>query len=96
MKKYTPTKVDGNQRDIVLFLQAVGATVVDLHAVGKACPDLLVGWQGVNYLLEVKNPDGRNRLEEDQKGFFASWKGRAPCVVRCIQDVQYVLGIKTV
>ncbi len=46
--------VDRNQPEIVAALRAAGATVEYLHAVGGGCPDLLVGYRGANYVLEVK------------------------------------------
>jgi hypothetical protein len=51
-------------------------------------PDLLVGYQGRTYLLEVKNPDtaagakpggrrakGRGALTPSQVAWFAQWRG---------------------
>lgn len=57
-------KVDGNQPEIVKALEAAGCWVLDLSAVGKGCPDLLVHgpvhpWHLV--LLEIKNPKGRGK-----------------------------------
>ena len=44
-------KVDANQSDIVAGLRSIGATVQPLHAVGKGCPDLLIGYRGDNYAI---------------------------------------------
>ena len=66
-------KVDCNQPEIVQALRKAGRTVQPLHQVGKGCPDLLVGYQGVNYLLEVKTDDGD--LTEDQVSFISDWRG---------------------
>jgi hypothetical protein len=30
-----------------------------LFCMGGGVPDLLVGWRGANYLVEIKNPSGR-------------------------------------
>ena len=48
-------KVDANQAAIVKVLRQMGASVQPLHTVGQGTPDLLVGIQGRNYLLEVVN-----------------------------------------
>jgi hypothetical protein len=48
--------IDANQPEIVAALRKAGATVQPLHAVGKGCPDLAVGYNGATFLLEVKNP----------------------------------------
>lgn len=64
-------------------LRRCGASVQILSAVGKGCPDLLVGYRGKNYLLEVKDgkkkPSAR-RLTPDEEDFFLSWKGQVSVV----------------
>ena len=74
-------KTDANQASIVSALRQVGASVVDLSAVGRGVPDLLVGFRGQTYLLEVKNKLGRNRLTADQDVFLAWWHGVPPIIV---------------
>lgn len=74
-------RTDANQASIMAALRQVGATVVDLSAVGKGVPDLLVGFRGRTYLLEVKNKAGRNRLTADQDVFIAWWHGVPPVIV---------------
>lgn len=69
---------DANEPDIVRALRRVGATV-ELLAL-KDVSDLLVGFQGVNYLLEVKSETGE--LEPGQARWQREWRGRRPCVVR--------------
>lgn len=76
-------KVDANQAEIVAALRAVGATVQPLHAVGQGCPDLLVGYRGQNYLLEVKDgskPPSARKLTPDQVSWHDTWRGRAAVV----------------
>ena len=48
-------KVDSNQTRVVKALRELGATVQHLHAVGKGCPDIVVGYKNRNYLLEIKD-----------------------------------------
>ena len=52
----------------------MGATVQILSAVGKGCPDLLVGYKGMNILLEVKT--GNGKLTPDQITWPGGWDGR--------------------
>jgi hypothetical protein len=62
--------VDKNQPAIVAMLRQVGAHVQHLHAVGKGCPDLLVGFRGENWLLEIKDgdkPPSARELTQPQK-----------------------------
>ena len=73
-------RVDANQKEIVADLREIGATVLHLHGVGKGCPDILVGYRGVNVLMEIK--DGKKmpsqrKTTHPQDGFFATWRGAA-------------------
>lgn len=87
-------KVDGNHREVVEALEAVGAVVQSLAAVGEGCPDLLVGYRGVNHLIEVKDgslpPSGR-LLTPKQKSWHAGWKGKA-CIANSVSDALLIIG----
>lgn len=85
-------RTDANQSAIIAVLRQVGATVVDLSAVGKGVPDLLVGHRGVTYLLEVKNLKGRNRLTPDQDVFYAWWRGAPVTIVRTADEALQAIG----
>jgi Holliday junction resolvase len=80
-----PKRVDENQREIVRALRACGCTVQHLHEVGDGCPDILVGFRGRNYLLEIKNPETKGRLTNRQKEWFSTWRGQA-AVVRTAEE----------
>lgn len=69
-------KVDSNQAEIIAVLLRCGCTV---YPIGQPL-DLLVGRAGVNYLLEIKNAAGRNRIEPGQQKFFREWNGQASIV----------------
>ena len=86
-------RVDENQADIVKALRDLGATVQPLHAVGCGCPDLLVGWRGSNFLVEVKNPDkapSQQKLTPDQRKWHMAWDGQA-VVIRTPKEAQFYL-----
>ena len=87
-------KPDGNQAEIVEAYRGVGASVLSLAGLGDDAPDLLVGFR-LNYLVEVKNPDGRDRLSDGQKVFHATWRGWPVAVVRTTEEALDVIGIKT-
>jgi hypothetical protein len=77
------SRVDANQPSIVAALTAAGATVQYLHTLGQGCPDLLVGYRGNNYVLEVKDgdkPPSRRRLTKDEDRWHAWWRGRVDVV----------------
>lgn len=72
-------KTDDNHGDVVKALLAVGCSVQSLGSVGCGCPDLLVGLAGVNILVEVKdgtNIPSRQKLNDEQRKWFAFWKGQ--------------------
>ena len=71
-------RVDANQREVVAALRAAGASVQLLHAVGEGCPDLLVGYKGLNMLLEVKDgskPPSAQKLTPQQEEWHRDWRG---------------------
>ena len=72
-------KTDRNQAEIVAALRKAGATVQPLHAVGQGCPDLLVGYRGVNWLIEVKDFAASatdRKLNPRQVEWHDGWKGQ--------------------
>ncbi len=76
-------RTDDNQRAIVAALRAAGASVQLLHTVGRGCPDLLVGYGGVNLLVEVKDagrPASARRLTPDQQRWHRSWAGQVEVI----------------
>ena len=76
-------KVDRNQPAIVEELRGAGASVLLLHQVGHGCPDVLIGWRGVNLLVEIKSDVGK--LTDDERRFFDTWRGQVT-IVRTVED----------
>lgn len=72
----TRARKDTNQEAIVKALREVGASVFVTN--NKSLPDLVVGFRGVNYLMEVKNEKGK--LTPDQIDFFHTWEGQVVTV----------------
>jgi Holliday junction resolvase len=76
-------RVDANQREIVAVLRTAGYSVQHLHKVGEGCPDLLVGGNGVNVLLEVKDgekPLSDQKLTPQQVIWHRIWQGQCTVV----------------
>ena len=76
-------KVDLSQREIVKTLRGMGASVEPrLARVGEGVPDLLVGWRGVNILLETKTGDRPcdRKLSSDEQRWHDSWAGSVAIV----------------
>lgn len=63
-------RIDANQTAVVSALRAAGAYV---YIIGLPV-DLLVGYKGHSFLVEVKNGP-RKRLTALQEDFFQSWTG---------------------
>lgn len=83
-------KVDHNQNEIVSALRQIGASVYPLHFAGRGCPDLIVGFRGRNFLLEVKTE--RGRLNTVQSDFHRSWRGQT-AVVREAREALIAIGV---
>ncbi len=75
---------DGNHAQVVAIFRAHGASVEvleprDRGRITGGLPDLLVGYEGVNELVEVKTPG--ESLNERQKQWHRTWVGARPVVV---------------
>lgn len=86
-KRYD-AKRDANEQEIVDYLLAVGCSVDRLN--GKGTPDLLVGYRGLNLLIEIKMPD--KKLNKIQTHWFSNWRGTRPWIVRSVSDAEVVLS----
>ena len=84
-------KTDANQKAIVAVLRKAGASVQILSIVGRGFPDLLVGYRGINYLMEVKSLKGKlNNLQLDWMG---KWRGQK-CIVHTVDHALERIGVK--
>ena len=70
-------KRDENEAGIILALEAAGATVQQLSM--KDVPDLLVGYHGQNFIMEVKNTERHvaedKELSAGQERWISRWMG---------------------
>ena len=83
-------RVDLNHTEIVNKFRELGASVFDLSAVGRGCPDIMVGYNGRHtVLVEIKSGE-QKRFSEAQLKFMAEWKGSA---VTRINDVEGVIRL---
>ena len=88
-------KTDSNQTEIVDALRQAGASVQSLAATGKGCPDLLVGYQGINYLMEVKDGNkvpSAQKLTIDQEHWHSIWRGSVYIVKSTNEALQILKG----
>ena len=91
-------RVDDNQKQITAQLRKLGYSVCILSDVGKGVPDILVGKNGFNYLIELKDgskPPSRQQLTEHEKRFHESWRGQiATC--NSLEQILYAIGYNDV
>jgi hypothetical protein len=88
------SKIDANQTQIVRELEGLGCSVWSLAREGGGCPDLLVGYERINLLMEVKDPTskrGKMGLNKAQRKWHASWKGQVAVVHSAPEAVECVL-----
>jgi hypothetical protein len=88
-------RVDDNQAEIVKGLRAVpGVDVVSTANMRNGFPDLVVGYHGKNYLMQIKDgdkPPSRQRLTEHERRFHQTWRGQV-AIVRNITEAYEVIG----
>lgn len=88
------SKIDTNQPEIVRALRRAGASVQILSMVGRGCPDVVVGFRGQTYLLEIKDgslPPSKRTLTPDEKQWHAKWRGHVD-IVESIEDALRAIG----
>lgn len=88
-------KIDKNHGEIVNALRKAGATVQSLAGVGDGCPDLLVGYRGVNYLIEVKDGSkipSKQKLTADQIKWHLLWGGMVK-IAKNVEEAFEIIGI---
>jgi hypothetical protein len=96
-KNRTAAKIDENQPDIVKTLRSIPGVTVELNH-----DDILVGYKGVTYWFEIKDPaktlnkDGTYRkgaIKPSQKKLLKEWTGHYE-VVNSIDQILKTLVIK--
>jgi hypothetical protein len=89
-------KIDANHEAVVEMLRSCGATVQSLAATGKGCPDLLVGYRGQTFLMEIKDgkkPPSEKRMTIDQVNWHMRWNGGSLSVVYSPENALKVIGV---
>ncbi len=89
MAKYAYHQIDQNQQPIIDALEAAGVAVCRL---GRPV-DLLCGYAGRTYLLEVKM--GKGKLRPKQATFILGWRGHV-AVVRTANEALQACGVLNV
>jgi hypothetical protein len=87
-------RLDGNHVAIMDALRKAGMKPLSLANVGNGCPDLIIGFRGINLLFEVKDgslvPSAR-ALTADEDVFHRTWPGQVAIVESPEQAVAAVI-----
>ncbi len=87
-------RIDANQNEIVQALRDVGASVAITSALGSGFPDIVAGYRGINYLIEIKDgskPPSERKLTLDEQEFHDLWRGAA-IVVNDVDEALKAIG----
>ena len=88
-------RVDANQPEIVTALRSVGASVAVTSMVGSGFPDIVVGYHGENFLLEIKDgskPPSARKLTLDEQEFSDTWRGTV-FIVTSVDEALATIGV---
>lgn len=88
-------RTDTNQQAVIDALRQAGATVQSLAEIGNGCPDLLVGYNGRTFLMEVKDgtkPPSETKLTVNQVEWHSRWLGGSLSIVYGPEGALKVIG----
>ena len=86
-------RVDSNHAKIARGLIAIGCLVHDTSAAGGGFPDLVVGFRGRIFLIEIKDgdkPPSARQLTTDQAHFHKRWRGLVHVVTSLDEAIKVV------
>jgi len=89
-------KVDSNHPQIVKELRKCKGVTVRSVATIKNFLDIIVGYDGKNYLFEIKDPDkppSARRLTDGEQKFMNEWTGQADLALTT-QDILEKINYK--
>jgi hypothetical protein len=86
-------RTDRNHSEIINALRKIpNLSVFSTHEVGKGFPDIVVGYKGVNYLIEIKDgnkPPSARKLTDAELQFHSNWRGQ----IKIVNNLDEVLNL---
>jgi hypothetical protein len=84
---------DLNQKNIEKELRRLNITFIDISNFGGGVGDILIGYHGVNYLFEIKNPDRSPsglKLTKAEAEFNNTWQGQYKIVTNIYEILKTI------
>lgn len=86
-------RTDRNHAEIIKALRKIpNLSVFSTHEVGKGFPDIVIGYKGVNYLIEIKDgnkPLSARKLTDSEVKFHQDWRGQ----IKIVNNLDEVLNL---
>lgn len=86
-------RTDSNHAEIIKALRKIpNLSVFSTHEVGKGFPDIVIGYKGINYLIEIKDgnkPPSARKLTDVEVKFHQDWKGQ----IKIVNNLDEVLNL---
>ena len=86
-------RTDRNHAEIINALRKIpNISVFSTHEVGKGFPDIVIGYKGINYLIEIKDgnkPPSARKLTEAELQFHSNWRGQ----IKIVNNLDEVLNL---
>ena len=82
-------KRDANEPNIIKVFEDEG---FDVHTADQPT-DLILGYQGSTFLVEVKNGT-KAPLTDTQKAFFGKWRGQSAIVCSVAEALEFAAAVK--
>lgn len=89
-------RTDANQKLLVNQLRKIpNVSVFTTHTIGKGFPDVVIGYKGFNYLIEIKDGEkskSQKKLTEAEELFHFDWNGQV-AICENLNDILSLLKI---
>jgi hypothetical protein len=89
-------KVDSNQMELVRFMRKLGASVAITSSSGEGFTDTVVGFCGMNRLVEIKDgdkPASKRVLTPDQREWHMKWGGSAAVIDNEVEALELLIAL---
>jgi hypothetical protein len=90
-------RTDDNQKSVVTALRKIpNLSVTSSHTIGKGFPDLVIGYKGNNYLIELKDgakTKSQKKLTIAEVKFHDEWNGQV-AICESVEEIFKIILCK--